>query len=259
MPVATGGRGVQSVARALALLEHVAAQDEIGLSELGRATGLQPSTAHRLLATLVQCGYVVQNGANGRYRLSHKVVALAGGPERRVARVRASARPHMQAIRDRIDETTNLVVLEHFSVAYVDQVESSRAMRMFTDPGRRVEAHATGAGKAMLAHRTEKEVAALLATEPFERFTPKTITTAAGLRDELERVRARGFAVDDEEFELGVGCVGAPIFDHEGQPCAAVSVSVPLVRLQQFDVDDLGRMVAEHAARISADLGHPQD
>jgi len=248
--------GVQSVERAFALLEHVAARDEIGLAELGRETGLRPSTVHRLLATLIRCDYVIQSPATGRYRLSHKVVALAGGPESRVARLRAPARPHLEAIRDATDETTNLVVLEHFSVAYVDQVESSRAVRMFTEIGRRVDAHATGSGKAMLAFRPPKELDVLFAAAPLQELTPHTLTRAEDLRRELERTRSRGFGVDNEEYEAGVGCVGAPILDHEQHASAAISVSAPLARLQQLDIDAVGALLARHTAQLSSELGY---
>jgi len=248
--------GVQSVERAFALLERVAASDEVGISELARQTGLQLSTVHRLLATLVGCGYVIQNGPSGRYRLSHKLVALAGGAELRVARLRAAARPHLEAIRDATDETTNLVVLEHFSTAYVDQVESSRAVRMFTEIGRRVEAHATGSGKAMLAFLPPEELEVLFAAAPLKQLTPHTLTRAEDLRRAFERTRGCGFALDTEEYDLGVGCVGAPILDSEDHASAAISVSAPLARLQQLDIDAVGRLIAEHTAKLSRELGY---
>lgn len=248
--------GVQSVERAFALLEHVAAREEIGLAELGRETGLQPSTVHRLLATLVRCGYVIQDGANGRYRLSHKVVALAGNPELRTARLRTTARPHLQAIRDATDETTNLVVLEGLSAAYIDQVESSRAVRMFTEIGRRAVAYATGGGKAMLAFRPDKELAALYDAEPLPARTDHTVTGADGLREEFERIRACGYAVEREEYETGVGCLGAPILDDAGHAAAALSLSAPLARLHALDLDAVGPMMARHAAEIARQLGY---
>jgi len=248
--------GVRSVERAFALLEHVAASDEIGISELARVTGLQPSTVHRLLATLIGCGYVINSGASGRYRLSHKVVALAGGVKLRVARLRFAARRHLEAIRDVTDETTNLVVLEHFSVAYVDQAESSRAVRMFTEIGRSALAHATGCGKAMLAFRPPEELEVLFAAAPLKEVTPHTLTRAEDLRRELELTRSRGFGLDNEEYEVGVGCVGAPILDHARHAIAAISVSAPLARLQQLDVDAVGALLARHAAQLSSELGY---
>lgn len=248
--------GVRSVERAFALLERVAAKDETSISELARETGLQPSTVHRLLATLVGCGYVVHHAGSGRYRLSHKLVALAGGTELRQARLRAAAQPHLQAIRDATDETTNLVVLEHYSVAYIDQVESSRAVRMFTEIGRRAVAHATGGGKAMLAYRPAEELEELFAAAPLKALTPHTHTRAEDLRRELERTRRRGFAVENEEYEAGVGCVGAPIVDHQQHASAAISVSAPLARLQQLDIDAVGALLARHTARLSTELGY---
>lgn len=247
---------MQSVVRSFDLLEAVAAADEAGLVDLAHRTGLQPSTTHRLLATLIECGYVVQDPQTSRYRLSHKVVELAGGPEHRIERLRTAVRPHLVAIRDATEETTNLCVLDRFTVVYVDQAESWHAVRMLTEIGRRVPAHACGAGKVMLAHHPSDAIAPLLAREPFERLTPHTLRTAVELEQELERARTRGFAIDDEEFEDGVACVAAPILGPRGEVLAAVSVSGPAARLMRADLAELGKLVVSHVRDISHELGH---
>lgn len=242
--------------RSFDLLEAVASADEVGLVELAHRTGLQPSTTHRLLATLIECGYVVQNPQTSRYRLSHKVVELAGGPEHRIERLRTSVRPHLVAIRDATDETTNLCVLDRFTVVYVDQAESGHAVRMLTEIGRRVPAHACGAGKVMLAHQSPEQIALLASQAPFQALTPHTLTTAAELEAELQRAHARGFAIDHEEFEDGVACVAAPIFGPAGSVLGAVSVSGPAARLMRADLAELGELILTHVRAISYELGH---
>lgn len=242
--------------RSFDLLEAVAAEDEIGLVELAHRTRLQPSTTHRLLATLIECGYVVQNPQTSRYRLSHKVVELAGGPEHRIERLRTSVRPHLLEIRDATEETTNLCVLDRFTVVYVDQAESAHAVRMLTEVGRRVPAHACGAGKVMLAHQAPEQIALLAAQEPFEPLTPHTLTTATELEAELRRAREHGFAIDREEFEDGVACVAAPIFGPGGVVLGAISVSGPAARLMRGDLAELGELVLRHVRAISRELGH---
>jgi IclR family transcriptional regulator, acetate operon repressor len=252
----TSATPVQAVARAFALLEALAARDEAGLVELARDVSLHPSTAHRLLASLIDCGYAMQSPTNGRYRLGRKVLELASGSKARDARLRAITRPHLEAIRAAVDETTNLVALDGLGAIYLDQVESQHAVRLFAEPGRRVPAHTSGGGKAILAFQEDGLLERLYGGEPFERLTSRTITTAAGLRQELGRIRRRGYALDNEEYEEGVSCVAAPIFDNLGDACAAISVSAPSSRLRRAGFAELGTLLTAHTAEISRELGH---
>jgi IclR family acetate operon transcriptional repressor len=244
------------VARAFALLEALAARDEAGLVELARHVSLHPSTAHRLLASLIDCGYAAQSPTTGRYRLGRKVLELASGSKARDARLRSVARPHLEAIREAVDESANLVSLDGMAAIYLDQVESRRAVRLFAEPGRRVPAHTSGAGKAMLAFQDDGVLDKLYASEPFERLTPHTITEAVALRAELGKVRQRGYALDNEEHEEGVSCLAAPVFDNLGHACAAISVSAPSERLRRCGFVELGEMLARHARAISSELGY---
>jgi len=250
-------RTVQSVGRALDLLELVAsAESEIALVELARRTGLQPPTAHRLLHTLVDREWIVQNPRTSRYRLSHKLVALVGTIEARTARLRVVARPHLEAVRDSTDESTNLVVLDGLAAVYVDQVPSSRPVRMFTEIGGRVPAYASGAGKAMLAFQAPGVASALLAGASLTPLTQHTVTSQTGLERELARAREDGYAFDNEEYESGVVCVAAPILAQDGTALAAISISGPAARLHTVDLDEIGRELAGHAREISREFGH---
>jgi IclR family acetate operon transcriptional repressor len=232
---------VQSLDRALDLLEALASTDELGVSDLAARTGLVPSTAHRLLGTLVARGYAAQSSASGRYLLGYKLLELTSGLQDRLGRLRAAARPHLEAIQAETGETTNLVVLEGRNAVYVESVPGTRAVRLFTEIGQAIPAHTSGSGKALLAWA---DAAALPAELPAS--TPRTLTTLAALQEDLAQVRNRGYATDDEEHELGVACVAVPVFDRAGTAVAAISVSGPAPRINA-DKAGLAALLRGHA------------
>jgi DNA-binding IclR family transcriptional regulator len=246
---------VQSLERAFDLLEALAAGGELGVTELANRTGLVPSTAHRLLHTLTKRGYVTQSPESGRYLLGYKVVEVASGLEHRRERLRAVARPHLEGIQRATGETVNLVVLEADRVVYIDQVEGSRNVRMFTTVGTSVLAHTTGSGKAIMAFGPAEATAALYGDRELERLTKRTLSTLDALQDDFKRIRRRGYALDNEEHEEGVGCVAAPVFDHTGRPSAAISVSGPTARILHEHSSELGALLIERAALVSESLG----
>lgn len=248
---------MQSVERAFDLVEALAGGDELGVTELAERTGLVPSTAHRLLATLTKRGYVTQSSASGRYVLGRKVAELASGFEHSLTRLRSAARPQLERVRQATGESANLTVLEGDRVIYVDQVEGTRNVRMFTAVGAAAPAHTTASGKAMLAYGPPEALAALHPDgAQLERLTPRTLTTLEALREDLERIARRGYAIDNEEHEEGVSCVAVPIFDHAGRPCAAISISAPTARIVHANTGELGELLRRHGELISLALGY---
>ena len=257
MPPQRSGR-VQSVDRALDVLEALGSADHLGVSEVAARTGLVVSTAHRLLAGLADRGYVRQTAAHGHYTLGFKMLELAGSVQARTAALTALARPHLESVCQATSETTNLVILDHDRVVYVDQVPGHHNVRMFTQVGSSALAHTTASGKAILAHRPAELISQLYPPdrEPLESLTSHTKTTVESLRSDFTRIRRHGYAIDNEEHEEGVSCVAVPIFDQTDRPCAAMSISAPTARIVHDDTGILVNLLREHAAEIAAALGH---
>ncbi|WP_278235812.1 IclR family transcriptional regulator [Isoptericola sp. AK164] len=217
---------VQSVARAFGLLEVLGERGgQAGLSELAEATGLAMPTMHRLLRTLVQLGYVRQLPSR-RYSLGPGLIRLG---DRATRLLGTWARPALVELEEATRETTNLALLDGDRAVYVAQVPSHHQVRMFTEVGRRVFAHSTGVGKAMLAQLDDEDVVAILRRAGMPRYTDNTHTTEAGLLADLDEIRTRGYAVDEGEQEVGVRCYAVPV---PGAPTpTAVSVSGPDTRV----------------------------
>jgi IclR family transcriptional regulator, acetate operon repressor len=243
-----GGDGVQSVERALELLEALAEPGEAkGVSELARATSLPVATIHRLLATMVSRGYVRQDTGSHKYALGSHLIRLGEAAGRDFAQF---ARPYLAELMEASGETANLAMFEDGHVVYVAQVASRHhRVRMFTEVGRRVHLHSSGVGKVVLAFRPRAEVEALLARTSLPRRTPRTITDLGRLLAELDTVAGQGYALDSGEEEVGVRCLAVPVFGVGGS-VAAMSVSAPEGRLQDRDIE----RVLPEMLRISAAL-----
>ncbi len=245
---------VQSVERTLDIFETLfEAGQPMSLSELGYRVELPLATTHRLLATLLSRGYARQDAETRAYALGYKVLYWASrmGADQLVA----LARPHMQVLVQETGETVNLVVLDRTQIVYADQIAPQRLVRMFTQVGNRAPIHSSGAGKALLAFRPPEQASALLAQLELRGYTPKTITTPERMERELERIRERGYAVDDGEFEEGVRCLAAPILNGEGTALAALSISGPANRFKPDKVELYSQKIVHCAARISDALG----
>lgn len=239
------GGGVQSLKRAFDLLELMAAAGgEVALSRLAADSGLPVPTIHRIVRTLVAGGYVQQMSSR-RYTLGPRLIGLGASASHTVE---TWARPHLEALAESTGESANLAMLDVDRIVYVAQASSTRhTMRMFTEVGRRVYAHCTGVGKALLARMPDEEVSRLVGRAGLPAMTSRTITALPALLEELALVRERGYAVDDGEQEEGVRCVAVAL---PGSLRAAVSVSGPASRVAHEIVPDLASLLKETARAL---------
>jgi DNA-binding IclR family transcriptional regulator len=246
---------VQAVSHCLALIDALASKDQArGVTDLAAELRLAKSTVYRLLQTLVVHGYAVQDARTGRYRLGLKLLELGSAVLGGLS-IRTIAQPHLQALMEATNETVQLGVLEGHEVVYADKIDSQQTIRMYSRVGRRSPLHCTALGKVLLAYQLAGDVRGLLASE-LRRCTARTITTAGRLREELERIRREGYALDNEEFEEGLRCVAAPVRDHTEAVVASLGVAGPAARLGPARLPVLIKRVTEAADAVSADLGY---
>ena len=253
--VASARYTVDAAAKALELLSVFSFREpRLSHAELSARTGIPRATAFRLLSTLEQSGFLEKK--HGAYQLGIKCFVLgnivAGGLD-----LRETARPHLVALREATRETTQIGILDHWQVVYLERMLSSLSVGyMRSRAGAILPAYCTGLGKVMLAFRPEADVRAWAATQTFPALTPKTITSAKRLQKELTAIRERGYGLDDEEREKGVRCIAAPVSNHTGEVVAAISVAGPSGRMPRELVgSDMAEAVVSAARAISIDLG----
>lgn len=247
---------LQTLHRALDLLEALSGQGESSVAQLSEKLGLARATTHRLLTTLTSRGYLRQDPESGRYRVGLRTfeVGAAYLSQNRIADL---ARPILRELNQQFDETIALAVPDGDSAVYVDVVESKQTLRTFARVGARVPLHCTGVGKALLMGMGQAEVARVLKARPLEAFTPTTVTAADALMSEVERAVTAGYILDREEFHFGVRCGAAPIMGHAGQVVAALSISGPAYRIVDKFWMTAAAAVASAARELSRSLGYP--
>jgi IclR family acetate operon transcriptional repressor len=245
----------QSLTRALTLLERLSqTPDGLSLTDLSYQLGMPAATVHRLLSTFEELDFVEQDAAQGLWFVGLKAFTVGNAFVHRRDFV-ASARPHMHALVELCGETVNLGVIDDGEAVFISQVESREVMRMIVRLGSRSPIHASGVGKALLANLPEQRVARILQQRGLQRYTERSIDNPTQLHDELQRIRQVGYALDDEEHAVGLRCVASAIFEENGQPLAAISLSGPKARITDKRLDELGVAVRQAADEITQALG----
>ena len=247
---------VQSVDRTLCILELISDYNEgLGITEISEKIELHKSTVHRLLGTLIYKGYVMQDKATNKYRLTTKLFELGNKIIKDMDILHAS-KEYIEALMKSLNEVVHLVIRDENDIVYIDKVEANNTIRMASNIGRRSPLYSTSVGKAMLAYMNEEEVLEIWRNSKIEKFTEKTITEYEVFRKELDKVKLQGFAEDDEENEPGVRCIGAPVFNYRGEVEGAISISGPAIRVTKDKIDEIAKEVIKYAQLISRELGY---
>lgn len=248
--------GTQAVGRALSLLKTFTEDHpRLALYELAARHGLSKPTVHRLLAALEREGFVEKDEATETYGLGPGVMELAGRMMRSSS-LHTASQSELRSLATRAGETASLEVLAGYDVLILDEVPAERLMTGTPWIGTRWPAFATSTGRAILALLPEERSAVL--RRPLKRFTPRTITDPAALEREFEMVIRHGFAVAEEQLELGFIALGAAVRGRNGEPVAAISIGGPTLRITAERIPHLGTMVRTAAARVSQRLGYSQ-
>lgn len=248
-------RGViRALDRGLLVLEALAEESDLSLSEIARRVDLPPSTTGRVLETLRRRRFIIESSSSGLYRIGVRTFEL-GSSFLVQTQLHQIARPLMKALVEEVQETATLAVLEGREAIHVDQVAGQYLVNKFNGIGARTPLHSTSSGKVLLAWLPESKARELLGDAPLTQYTPNTLGDIDAVLDELARVRTRGYSMDNEERELGVRCVAAPVWDHNEEVIASLSLSTTSTRLPQERIKALAQTLIRTTHDISFNLG----
>lgn len=242
---------IQSVSRAVAILRCFYDREELGLQEISQLVGLHKSTTATLLATLKNEQLLEQNPKNGKYRLGMEAFFLGSSTK---INIHTIIRPYLVELNEKFHETVNLTVPNGTDVVYVDKMESEYSMRTCTRIGQRLPFYCTANGKVIFAYYSQEKLSECLSTLQMIPFTSNTISDPESLLKVLAQVRDQGFACDSGELELGLCCYAAPVFDGNGTPVAAISLSGPQSRMDSAAKDEMIRTLKTYAEKITHTL-----
>ncbi len=250
----SGAKTIKTLDRALDVLDVLAANVGLTLSEIAAELDQSPATMHRVLATLEARGVVESEPHTQTWHIGATVFRLGSAFLRRSGMIERSL-PVMRKLMEQTRETSNLGIEQSGNVMFISQIETLETIRAFFPPGTRSPMYASGIGKALLSQYSDKRLDAFLKTHKLIKFTAKTKSTVTELRDDLTAARERGWAYDDEEKTIGMRCVAAPILNVFGKAVSGISVSGPTHRMSQDRVNQIGALVCAAAAQVSRSLG----
>ena len=254
----------KAVVKTMKILECLSRERSFGITEIAKLVSadfgsprMNKSTVYRFLTSLEKLGFVRQDEETGKYSLTLRLFEIGMAALDRLELWR-EAEPVLKEIGRVTGETVHLGTLDESRLVYVGKIESVKTLRvsMMSRVGRTAPTYCTGLGKTLLAYLPQERVDDMLEKEKMVRLTARTITRRPDLERELASIREKGYALDDEEHEIGVRCVAAPVRDNKGTVCAAVSVSVPVIRLTDREIPRYRRIVTQAADEISRRMGY---
>lgn len=246
---------IGSLEKGINVVELLADHESLSVSEVAAHMGINRSAAHRFLATLRELGWAEKDD-DGKYRLTFRVLEQAMKMADRFE-IRRVARPFMQRLAGLTNETVNLGYWDGQGIVHLDKIDSQNILRMDSRIGSHAPAYCTALGKSILAFLPEDALTDYLANTEYEPIGPNTITSPTALKTELEKIRNKGVAVDDEEMAPGLRCVAAPVFDYTDHPRYALSVSGPAMRMKRSLISTIEVELKAACAELSALLGKP--
>lgn len=248
-------KGVQVIDRAFDILEILAFEkDGLGVTEIGNRLSLHKSTVHRILGAMVKRGYIEKTKDRGLYKVGLKLIEVSSVYLNSVE-LKTEARPHLTALMLKLGQPVHLATLDGCEVVYIDKVEQVNSIRLYSQIGRRVPCYCSALGKCMLSGLTDAELDIRVAQMNYSAYTEHTINNKEELLRQIRDARENGWAIDDEEHELGVRCVAAPVFDYRGKVVAAVSVSASTKVFTMDRLEEFSQNIKKTAHEISLRLG----
>lgn len=247
---------VQSVDRTLCILELLSDyEDGLGITEIGQNLELHKSTVHRLLNTLIYKGYVKQNKNTSKYEITLKLFELGNKKIEKMDLV-TTAKPYLKELMEKTNEVIHLAVKDDAEIVYVAKVEPLKSMTMYTTIGMSKPMYCTAMGKAMLSQMKDDEVQEIWNASNIEKYTDNTIVDFDQLKGILVKVKEEGYALDDQEVEIGIKCLGTVLKDYTGKVCGAISISSSILTFTEDKEEYFKKLILEYSNKISKELGY---
>jgi DNA-binding IclR family transcriptional regulator len=247
---------VQSVDRTLCILEVLSDYEEgMGITDISEKVGLHKSTVHRLLSTLIYKGYIKQDQVTSKYSLTLKLFEL-GSKKVEKMNIVSIAQPYIKELMEKTNEVVHLGVREGEELIYVAKVEPQKSIKMYTRIGMRKPMYCTAMGKAMMSEMPTEEVHKIWNESDVKKLTNKTIVDFNELMKNLKDIRMIGYALDNEEVEEGIRCVGAVVKNYRNEVCGAISVSGSIISFTEDKVEYFSKSILEYSNKISMELGY---
>ncbi|CUS85154.1 transcriptional regulator, IclR family [Candidatus Kryptonium thompsonii] len=253
MRIAQKNSSIEKAFAILSVFSQNGGRFELGVGEISKILKMHKSTVHRFLRSMEKVGVIERNNETGKYRLGLKLYELGNSVSLKKIMV-DRARKYLEDLHWYLNETVHFATLKNGEVVYLDKIIADRNFVIISEVGKRLPAHCTGLGKAMLAFLPESDVKRIIKEKGLKKFTKNTITNKKDLFEELKKIRECGYAIDNEEIEYGLRCIAAPIFNGDGEVIAAVSISGPSSRINETTYEEYSKHVIKTARLISEEL-----